>query len=378
MRSNPRAARRSDPGGISLLLALFLGALIAFWVLDVLVNLKLASAPFLGNELLGRPVDFFGLFIGGAQIAAVVAVGAWLAGTIIGTLVKRTSRRAEAVAALGAAAVALGVLAQSPSWSFVFRSFVSKVAFAGASGLVVWIPLRLLARRREAGASHLELVVQWVVVPTLVVGFALHGAKQGMHGSQAEAVVAGLWAVVLLAVCLACAVVRPGSRVVYAAWFPVVVALFMAGHSCYAFRTFGAPEPKGTVERVGSDRPAIFLIVMDTVRADHMKCFGYNRDTMPALEQWASGGATASRAISPAGWTTPAHASVFSGRTVSGHGVHYRSGTGMDHKLGTTPREGITWLPELLQDEGYYCLAASANALAFPEGIQGFDRMLSP
>ena len=64
---------------------------------------------------------------------------------------------------------------------------------------------------------------------------------------------------------------------------------------------------------------------MDTVRADHLRSHGYERPTMPALERWAEGAVTATRAISAAGWTAPAHASMFSGETVSGHGVHYTS-----------------------------------------------------
>ncbi len=89
---------------------------------------------------------------------------------------------------------------------------------------------------------------------------------------------------------------------------------------------------------------------------------------------------TATRAISPGGWTAPAHASIFSGRTVSGHGIHRRStpGTSPNASAWTRSFEGVSWLPEMLRAEGYYCLAVSANLMALPGDITGFDRVVIP
>ena len=131
-------------------------------------------------------------------------------------------------------------------------------------------------------------------------------------------------------------------------------------------------------EREGADRPNIILIVLDTVRADRLKGFGYDLDTMPALERWASNALVATRAISPAGWTSPAHASMFSGKSVSEHGMHYGPGTKRRDPFRTRAFDGISWLPEVLAEQGYDCLAVSANQFAVPQELTGFRRVFSP
>jgi hypothetical protein len=378
MRSTRTLSRPPGVESLRLVLRLLLGGLITLWVLDVVVNLQLVTAPFVGNRLLGSPSDFIGLLIGDVQIAAAAAIPAWLFGLSVGLLARRADRDREAVAALAALMVAVAVLARSPEWSFVFHTIRAKLAFAAVAGLVTCGVVRLLMRARRPGPWGASQVVQWVLLPTLAVGLSMHALKQEMHGSQAQSVVAGVAAAAVLAVGLFALRARPGSRLSKVVWLPVLGALLLAAYSWQGFRTCGAYDYEATPRRVSAERPHVFLIVLDTVRADHMRCYGYGRDTMPALEEWARGGVTAARAISPAGWTAPAHASIFSGRTVSGHGIHSRSGPGDFAGPPTAAREGVSWLPELLGAEGYHCLAVSANAIALPEDIKGFDRVVIP
>ena len=69
-------------------------------------------------------------------------------------------------------------------------------------------------------------------------------------------------------------------------------------------------------------RPRTVLILMlDTMRADHVSAYGYPRRTTPALDELARDGLLFSRAFSTSSWTLPAHVSLFSGRDVLGHGV---------------------------------------------------------
>jgi hypothetical protein len=69
-------------------------------------------------------------------------------------------------------------------------------------------------------------------------------------------------------------------------------------------------------------RPRTVLILMlDTLRADHVSAYGYPRRTTPALDGLAKGSLVFSRAFSTSSWTLPAHVSLFSGRDVLGHGV---------------------------------------------------------
>jgi arylsulfatase A-like enzyme len=58
----------------------------------------------------------------------------------------------------------------------------------------------------------------------------------------------------------------------------------------------------------------VLLIVLDTVRADHLSLYGYGRDTTPNLRRLAEQGARFDRARATAPWTLPSHASLFTGR----------------------------------------------------------------
>lgn len=60
-------------------------------------------------------------------------------------------------------------------------------------------------------------------------------------------------------------------------------------------------------------KPNIVLIVLDTHRVDRLGCYGYSRNTSPNLDAFASRSTLFTKAISPAQWTIPSHASMFSG-----------------------------------------------------------------
>jgi arylsulfatase A-like enzyme len=62
------------------------------------------------------------------------------------------------------------------------------------------------------------------------------------------------------------------------------------------------------------DRPNVILIVLDTVGADHLGLYGYDRPTSPTLDELAGRGIRFERAQATASWTLPSHASVFTGR----------------------------------------------------------------
>jgi len=68
-------------------------------------------------------------------------------------------------------------------------------------------------------------------------------------------------------------------------------------------------------------RPNILLIVMDTQRANNLSCYGYAKRTTPNIDEIANEGALFLNNIVPGVWTLPSHASLFTGRYVSGHGA---------------------------------------------------------
>jgi arylsulfatase A-like enzyme len=69
-------------------------------------------------------------------------------------------------------------------------------------------------------------------------------------------------------------------------------------------------------------RPNVLLLVMDTTRGDRCSVGGYPRPTTPRLDEFAKDAVVFRDAWSPANWTAPAHASLFSGLRVEHHGMH--------------------------------------------------------
>ena len=79
--------------------------------------------------------------------------------------------------------------------------------------------------------------------------------------------------------------------------------------------------------RFGTSRPSrstesIVLVILDTVRADHMSACGYARPTTPFMRELQSRATFATcQAYSPGSWTLPSHASFFTGLPVEQHGA---------------------------------------------------------
>ena len=71
--------------------------------------------------------------------------------------------------------------------------------------------------------------------------------------------------------------------------------------------------------------PNVLLVVLDTVRADRMSLYGYERSTTPALERLAQRGIRFARARATAPWTLASHATMFSGRLPGDLDVQWRS-----------------------------------------------------
>jgi arylsulfatase A-like enzyme len=68
-------------------------------------------------------------------------------------------------------------------------------------------------------------------------------------------------------------------------------------------------------------RPNVLLVSIDTLRADHLSCYGYERATTPELARLAEDGVLFERAVSTTSWTLPAHLSMLTGLPISAHGA---------------------------------------------------------
>ncbi len=105
-------------------------------------------------------------------------------------------------------------------------------------------------------------------------------------------------------------------------------------------------------------RPDVLLVVLDTVRADHVSAHGYPRRTTPALEALAAEGVRYDLAIAPGTWTVPSHASLFTGLLPGAHGT-YRTADGLAGVHALDP--SIETLAERLQRAGYRTAAFVGN-----------------
>ena len=74
----------------------------------------------------------------------------------------------------------------------------------------------------------------------------------------------------------------------------------------------GGSEPE-RAEDAGSRGPNVVLLIIDTLRADHVHCYGYPRRITPTLDSLAAEGTMWAYCQGQAAWTLPAIATIFSG-----------------------------------------------------------------
>jgi arylsulfatase A-like enzyme len=118
-------------------------------------------------------------------------------------------------------------------------------------------------------------------------------------------------------------------------------------------------------------RPNLVLVVIDTLRPDHLPSYGYARDTAPQIAKLAAEGVLFERVIAPSTWTKTSMASLLTSRNPDGHGVR-RS----DDVLPET----LTTVAEALQQGGYRTLGINANPWLLDRYgfARGFDTYESP
>jgi arylsulfatase A-like enzyme len=131
--------------------------------------------------------------------------------------------------------------------------------------------------------------------------------------------------------------------------------------------------------------PNVVLIVIDTLRADHLPFYGYPIDTAPFLSDLAARGVVFSNAFSTSAWTAPAAASLFTSLDPVQHGVEMgrnatrllRKRTGATITLNRIPEE-LEILPEAMASAGYRTFAVADNfniseEMGFAQGFDAFQ-----
>lgn len=110
----------------------------------------------------------------------------------------------------------------------------------------------------------------------------------------------------------------------------------------------------------------VILISIDTLRADHLSCYGYSRPTSLAIDELSQDGVIFQKAISTSPWTLPAHVSLLTSANTARHGV-----MAADDKMPVT----LITLAEVLGRHGFFCGAITGGGFLSPVyGFsQGFD-----
>ncbi|MEW6584972.1 MAG: sulfatase [Nitrospirota bacterium] len=119
----------------------------------------------------------------------------------------------------------------------------------------------------------------------------------------------------------------------------------------------------------------IILITLDTARARSFSVYGNSRKTTPFLDDFSKECVVYRRCYAPSPWTSPSHASLFTGLYPSQHGV-------FDYFNLQLSRNFYT-IPEILSAAGYRTLGISCNALinrtsGFGRGFEWFSNVALP
>jgi arylsulfatase A-like enzyme len=154
-------------------------------------------------------------------------------------------------------------------------------------------------------------------------------------------------------------------------WAVPVGALVLAFGMVGAVRGFAIPHAANdeNARAPATGAPNVLIVLIDTLRADHLGCYGYGRPTSPAIDRLATQGTLFLHATSQSTWTKPSTASLFTGRYPSQHQAYLERSRIPDAEL---------LLPEALAQLGYRTAVFSGNPWVTPEygfaqGVEHFD-----
>ena len=150
---------------------------------------------------------------------------------------------------------------------------------------------------------------------------------------------------------------RPRIRLAYRLslpWLAAVAALLVIG-----LPTFQRLHERREISHLPAPPPGarnVLVIVVDTLRADHLSTYGYARPTSPNLTRIAAQGVLFENAMAPSSWTLPSHASMLTGLYPHQHGTTYMGSSLVPH---------FPTLGEAFQRLGYRTAGFSASTYFF-------------
>ena len=132
---------------------------------------------------------------------------------------------------------------------------------------------------------------------------------------------------------------------------------------------------KKTTKIVLNNDINVVLITIDTLRTDHLSCYGYEHKTSPNIDKIAAEGIRFTNTLATSSWTSPSIASIMTSLYPVSHGVRHgiiKSGKAYNQEV---LNERFDSLAEILKNHGYTTFGAVANVHMTSElGFgQGFD-----
>ncbi len=115
----------------------------------------------------------------------------------------------------------------------------------------------------------------------------------------------------------------------------------------------------------------VILIVIDTLRADHLSCYGYRRKTSPNIDAFASSGTLFSNAYPSDVPTQPSYTAMFTGQRGVKTGI-------VSHSPTEELRDDIPFLPQILAENGYTTAAVSTLYIMRKWFSRGFQHYMNP
>lgn len=126
-----------------------------------------------------------------------------------------------------------------------------------------------------------------------------------------------------------------------------LLALIFAG---FYFYKYTLARPKNVI-----------LIVLDTLRADHLGVYGYERDLSPNIDNFARNSVWFSHTLTAAPWTPPAVGCFFTGLYASAHGMMPPNGRELARKASSMLDEKNETVAEILKAHGYQTAGVTPN-----------------
>jgi len=292
-------------------------------------------------------------------------------------------------ALIGAAAALLGDSARRAAPRVVVATglavlFAGRILSAGLkpADLVLDAAVLLMIAMTLAGIfSPASMTwLSWMSSPWVSIPLAMAFIKAGARSSGAGGAAAALFVIwsVAAAVVLAASRTPRLQMALKDRFAPLTMAASLVLLPAFASLSFWLnaepPIPAAKLAAASAGRPNILLIVLDTVRADHLSLYGYGRHTTPNLQALALESVVFRNAVSAADMTLSSYGAMYTSLYPSWHGalpIKANHLTGLDSSFLT--------LAEILSDHDYITLATLANngylnpEFGMHQGFQYYD-----